>query len=207
VVAECVLCYLDKESLSSILSGLAVDLDQHTIFISYDPVLSVRESPTSDPVHSKDFSAQMRDSFALNGAPLLSSSPSIVTQMQTFRRNGWIHVVALDIESARRLFISEQNGDKSSGDSFDEFASLATIHNHYAISIASLSGDLFQTVLSASLSSRSPAERLFCRLIIAESRFNSLIKPFQSSKSRYIRLTKHLAFGSWNYARAFVAGT
>ena len=145
IVEECVFCYIDEKSVDCILRNLAHDSLPETVFLGYSPLLSPQRKDTK----SSFFASTMLEGFAANGASILSGDDSLIDREKRFLRSGWAQVISMDIQSSWSATIPiHERSIPPAEDPFDEFASLAVINRHYAITIASLSLDLFRSVLS-----------------------------------------------------------
>lgn len=178
VLLEFVLAYLDRTSIDKLLSSLVTKLSR-AVIVAYDPILP---APGAVP----DFYDKMHASFSSRGAPLLHCCDSAANQCSMFRSNQWCHVSCVSIQTALTAYftVSERRVPIDC-EAFDEFASLALLNQHYAMTLATTDLAWFDAIhcglVSATL--HSSWNTLQSRLVALETRLQSLEASTSSSWS------------------------
>ena len=175
IVFECVLCYVNTDKCSELLSLLSSMMSE-SLVISYDPVLK----STDYRVHG--LSDHLRAKFSTRGAPLLSSSVSVTHRIDHFLQAHWKYVSCLNLNHASVLWLPEEHRRVVLSEPFDEYTSLTSIHNHYFLTIACLNVDIYRTIMSslrsvtgdANMTESNRSLRLNARLTAAESQMSSI---------------------------------
>jgi O-methyltransferase involved in polyketide biosynthesis len=160
------------------------------------------------PRNGLNFSQFMENRFSDRGAPLLSATRTTEEQMLILQEANWPHAMCTTVNRAAKLFLSieerslnlelkrkseNENENKSQNEKvappleyFDEFASLALLQSHYAITVAatdqSVFAQLFEKLTSwsrwpnESLSNAKKSEKLHLPLGENEPRQNQIIQ-------------------------------
>lgn len=159
LLLECVSCYIQEHSVTTLLSGLASRLTDAMVVL-YDPCLQ------SEHITTHQLSNTMRRKFAERGAPLLSCKASATAISERLHQAQWSHVCSITMSQAAALWLSPAErrynpaGTVTATEPFDEFVSLAALNNHYVVTIASNNADWFRNTLCGlsgwSLSSTAP---------------------------------------------------
>ena len=143
---ECVFCYMDEASVKTIMQEMVRTFAEDTLFLRYMPLLSPHCGESKSV--STSFSAVLRDGFASRGVPILSGDGAVEMVEERFHRSGWLRTLCMDVQTALNAFFAPEELIISAAlDSFDEFASLATINRCYAIVVSALSVDLFESTV------------------------------------------------------------
>jgi hypothetical protein len=169
VLVECVLGYIDRESVDALLQELS-SLACAALLL-YDPLLPKHSVGDGNGVgdgtgDGDGFASMTLQKFATRGAPLLSCNSSPTQYASTLRRVGWLHSTAVSVNGAVCAFLSpeERTGNARAGagagggsinrdityvEPFDEFASLALLQNSYAVALASNNSSWFGGLMQA----------------------------------------------------------
>lgn len=185
VLVECVLGYINSEAAARMLRSITKAIPVSMI-ITYDPVLAYTD------VVGDGFSAKMHCKFAERDAPLLGCAQSVQEYSARFTTAGYAHVNACTIYQALQLYLSrEERATSVTLEPFDEFASLALLHRHYALCIGSTNSGWYQRTMACLTrqDSCNNAEdrhrRLNSRLACAELRLHSLVLRREAGNTRY----------------------
>ena len=144
IVCECVLCYIDLLNMNNILSTLSLHL-QISVLISYDPIISQVNTTAQ---HTLDYINMMYNKFQERNAPLLYNIHSKSQYISNLYNTGWKHVLLCNINNAVKCILSEHERKLLYTNEFDEYGSLALLHNLYVIVITSTHSLLFQEIYS-----------------------------------------------------------
>jgi O-methyltransferase involved in polyketide biosynthesis len=152
VLIECVLCYIDSLSVQKLLTQLSNHLPPQSILITYDPMVpkpSINSNLSNLSVRRSDFIQMMADKFTERNAPIQHNIKSIETQETFNKLCGWQYVTAMNMYAASCCILTpEERMIQISAEPFDEFASLAILHQLYNVTLSSLSEQLFLSCLS-----------------------------------------------------------
>lgn len=180
ILAECVLVYIDSDSVEALLRSLATNVNE-AILITYDPIFprprasqsTCHDSTPSSTSPNHDdfgFASMIHDKFSERKAPLLSGSSSRESHIASLHAMGWPFSACFSMQQAIRMFlpprqststdsqlidshIIDSNLIKSQNtcDPFDEFSSLALLNRIYCVTLATTSSSWFSSVYTHSL--------------------------------------------------------
>lgn len=145
VVLESVMAYLDNNSASNLISFLNIFIPK-CIIVIYDPIL------ISDGSSASTLTSTLLERFLAHSAPLLSSKISPAHMSQFLRGAGWPHVFSTTVLQCLhilRLHSPPSPTPPMQIEPFDEFASLASLLRHYAISVCCNDRDSFARLMDA----------------------------------------------------------
>eukprot|EP01041_Mallomonas_annulata_P004910 gene4910-9791_t len=149
VVIECVMGYLSQTTTVALLRYLSMHLPQ-CISIIYDPIVPLCTNGVNG------FTDMFRNGFTDAGAPLLSSSDSLISFSNRFRDCGWPHVNCVSMTEAIASMLPNENlgmpvtmpmTRSSTMEAFDEYAALAQLNDMYGIAIISTDTALFSMMM------------------------------------------------------------
>jgi O-methyltransferase involved in polyketide biosynthesis len=180
ILIECVLSYVDSGPSSDLLSALVKALPSSAV-IAYDPVLPYGNN-------TDGFAEQMNRKFSEREAPLRSCSQNLHQYAARFTNAGYANITATSINQALQLYLSHEERKSTTDEPFDEFSSLAVLHSHYAMCIASREKDIFQRLQKTLTAHQTSGleERcrvLACRVASAELRLQDLVRRRTQAKS------------------------
>jgi tRNA wybutosine-synthesizing protein 4 len=180
ILLECVLSYVDQKSANLLLSTLASRFSEATL-IMYDPVLPYSNSSCAG------LAFMMHQKFNERQAPLLSCAQSAAQYMNNLRTAGWMHVTAMSVNQASKLFLSAvERKEGTLSEPFDEFASLALLQNYYAVGIASTQSGAFQRthelLYASKISNSERTQAVEDRVALAEMRLMDIVSHIERRK-------------------------
>ena len=195
VLVECVLCYIDTSAVQQLLMKLSKLLCDKSFLIMYDPMLpssdssshftpyySMISTPNSPSNSNKtDFKQMMSNKFESRKAPIRHSIKSKANQRAFMKSCEWNYLKVFSIFEAQRYFLtSEERSVSILSEPFDEYSSLALLHNLYGITLACLDSNLFDTLLSQSYQGNKIASVIISSPNTVCLMPNTFILPIQS---------------------------
>jgi len=158
VVIECVLCYLTKPHVEQLLRYLSESLS-NSLMILYDPLVSI-----DDVIRGQNgFLSMMESKFRLRGAPILFTMQDATRYRVFLRSCGWRHTISQPISKYIHSFSTKEDMEACQLlGPFDEYASLAMLHNCYHITIASSRSPIFSRLHSCIAQKYVLVNKVFC---------------------------------------------
>ena len=165
VLIECVLCYIDTSAVQQLLMKLSKLLCNKSFLIMYDPMLPPSDSsshftPSSSTISTAsslsnlkktDFKQMMSNKFESRKAPIRHSIKSKGNQCALMKSCNWNYLKVFNMFEAQHYFLTaEERSVSILSEPFDEYSSLALLHNLYGITLAGLDSNLFHTMLRQS---------------------------------------------------------
>ena len=194
IVIECVLCYNDPNCVEHLLSYFSANL-KNSFLVIYDPLVNTENEKS---IESSDFYDDFSGHFRSRKVPIKFSFQSCPNAYNILRSH-FPHVNCYTMSQASILLgslrqssppphVLEDSTQNEQGEPFDEYASLALLHNSYGIFLASSRADWFRSTLckttegdreevpTTSELGTSPGPRRICDLTLS----------FVSLLSRYV---------------------